>query len=164
MDMLIRMSLVLAFVAALSAGAPVSAAQETPAPVLDVANPSAGDTLLTGETVITGIAYDPGATEGIGIDKVTFFLDATREDGGEILGEATLGTANPMAAPQSRFADAGFTFTLPVVHTGSHQLYVYGLSSVTGVERVVAIPFAVGAGDTPEIEGITPTSSTWLLP
>jgi hypothetical protein len=164
--MLIRISLLVALVAALSVGSlPVSAAQTTAtAPVLDVANPGAGDTLLTGETVIEGVAFDPFASTGVGIDKVTFFLDASREDGGEILGEATLGTTNPLAAPETQFAAAGFTFTLPVVHSGSHQLYVYGHSAVSGMERVVAIPFVVGTADAPEIEGTTPTMSTWLLP
>ena len=164
--MLIRMSLILALIGALSFGAlPASAAQTTSgAPVLDVANPSAGDTLPMGKTVIEGIAYDPGAADGIGIDKVTFFLDATRESGGETLGEATLGATNPLAPADTQFTHAGFTFTMPVVHSGSHQLYVYGRSTVTGMERVVAIPFVIDKADAPEIEGITPSTSTWVLP
>jgi hypothetical protein len=164
--MLIRVSLILTLVVALGVGVlPASAAQTNEsAPVLDVANPNAGDTLLTGKTIIQGVAYDPIASTGIGVDRVAFFLDASREDGGEILGEATLGTTNPLAASETQFADAGFTFTLPVVHSGNHQLYVYGHSEVTGMERVVAIPFVVGTADSPDIEGLTPAMSTWVLP
>jgi hypothetical protein len=164
--MFTRFACAAVLVASLSVGAlPVAAAQTTPeAPVLDVANPSAGDTLLVGKTVIEGIAFDPGATQGAGIDKVTFFLDASREQGGEVLGDATLGTPNPLAAPDAQFATAGFTFTMPVVHMGSHQLYVYGHSTVTGKERVVAIPFVVGQTDAPKIEEVTPASTTWVLP
>jgi len=164
--MLTRMALAAVLVASLSLGAlPAAAAQTTPqTPVLDVANPGAGDTLLVGKTVIEGIAFDPGATQGVGIDRVTFFLDASREDGGEVLGDASLGTPNPLATPDAQFATAGFTFTMPVLHMGSHQLYVYGHSTVTGMERVVAIPFVVGQTDAPQIEEVIPATTTWVLP
>ena len=70
--MLTRICLILALVAVLGVGAiPASAAQTEPAaPILDVANPIAGDTLLAAKTVIECIAFYEGATRGVRVAKV----------------------------------------------------------------------------------------------
>jgi hypothetical protein len=53
---------------------------------------------------------------------------------------------------------------MPVIHTGNHRLYIYGHSAVTGIGRVVAIPFIVSAAEAPESEGVTPIITSWVLP
>jgi hypothetical protein len=67
-------------------------------------------------------------------------------------------------SPGRNFARAGFSFMMPVIHTGNHRLYIYGHSAVTGIGRVVAIPFIVSAAEAPESEGVTPIITSWVLP
>ena len=73
------------------AGATAAAAVTAPmmstsaVPFLQLANPSAGDVLPTGDIIITGSAYDPAAMSGAGIDRVELFLDP-RENGGLFIG------------------------------------------------------------------------------
>src|SRR5262249_18049266 len=61
------------------------------APVLQLANPASGAVLPIGDVVIEGLAYDPAATDGTGIDRVELFLES-RDNGGLSLGSAVPGT------------------------------------------------------------------------
>src|SRR5215471_6785695 len=59
-------------------------------PVLQLGNPNPGDFLSLGDYEVSGIAYDPSAKQGSGIDRVEFFL-GLRENGGLSLGNTTVG-------------------------------------------------------------------------
>jgi hypothetical protein len=111
---------------------------------LDVANPSAGSTVLAGAYSLEGVAYDKTAKEGAGIDRVDVFLDS-RDDGGLRLGSALLGMNNPSATPGSQWATAGFRMVidLPSNQKGLHTLSFYAHSSVTGSETLVEIPVTI---------------------
>lgn len=117
-----------------------------PGPYVAVANPTPGDTLAVGGLDIAGKAFDPSASadQGSGIDRVQVFL-GDRDRGGLHLGDARLGLPNSAAAPGSQFAYAGWdvVVTLP---SGSHTLFVYARSFVTGKESSIQIPVKVGTG------------------
>jgi len=121
--------------AAASAAAPVMAAGA--APFLQLANPSAGALLPTGDIVITGSASDPAAMSGAGIDRVELFLDP-RENGGLFLGSVD---------PSGK--DFKVVAAVPNSANGGHTLTVYARSSVTGREAVQQVPVFVGEGPTP---------------
>jgi hypothetical protein len=108
------------------------------APVLSLANPSAGDVLATGDVIIEGTAFDPSATQGSGVDRVELFLDS-RDSGGMSLGSGT--------------PDANHTFTIkvsvPSNASGGRTFYAYAESSVTGQEAVASVPVFVGVAPTP---------------
>jgi hypothetical protein len=93
-----------------------------------------------------GKAFDPSATtdQGTGIDHVQIFLD-DRDRGGLHLADARLGLPNPAAASDSQFALAGWEATVNLPG-GSHTLFVYARSSVTGKESAIQIPVRVGGG------------------
>lgn len=138
-------SLVLVAVLGMSAAAAASADSQAPeGPTLVVANPNPGDMLTPGALVIEGVAFDGSATSGVGIDRVSVFLD-NRDTGGEHLGDATLGSQSMMPTP-AQFATSGWVLTTPVLKgTGeSHNLYVYARSAVTGQETVSEIPIFIG--------------------
>lgn len=113
-------------------------------PYVAVNNPSPGDVLSVGGLSIKGKAFDPAASidQASGIDRVQVFLE-DRDRGGQYLGDARLGGINPAAEPGSQFALAGWDIvvTLP---SGSHILFIYARSSVTGKESTVTIPVRVG--------------------
>jgi len=104
---------------------------------VQLANPSAGDLLPTGDIIITGSAYDPTATSGIGIDRVELFLDP-RENGGLFLGSVD---------PTDKIFK--ITAAVPSSANGGHTLTVYAHSSVTGQEAVQQIPVFVNEAPTP---------------
>ena len=115
-------------------------------PYIAVNNPSPGDFLAVGGLDIQGKAFDPAASidQASGIDRVQVFLE-DRDRGGLYLGDARLGGTNPAAEPGTQFALAGWDIvvTLP---SGSHILFIYARSSVTGKESIVSIPIKVGRG------------------
>jgi hypothetical protein len=81
-----------------------------------------------------GLAFDRGATGGSGVDRVSVFLD-DRDSGGQHLSDATLGQPTP----------TGFSATIDLSKlTGSHTLFIYARSSVTGKETVVNVPVSIG--------------------
>ena len=53
-------------------------------PLLQLANPNAGDVLGTGALVVSGVAFDPTSAQGQGVDRVELFLDS-RDNGGIFL-------------------------------------------------------------------------------
>jgi hypothetical protein len=142
-----------------STTAPVTTVAMSGAPVLQVANPSSGDTLLLGDYIISGLAYAPGqsSSQGVGVDRVEFFL-GDRNAGGLFLGSAVPGQSAELNAAQgSLLAMGGFVtkVTVPSQIKGGTTFFAYATNAVTGQETVVSVPVFVGAGPTP-----TPRPST----
>jgi hypothetical protein len=108
-----------------SAGPPSS-----PTPYLEAANPHPNDSIPAGLDM-QGIAYEPLATEGSGVNRVQVFLE-DRDQGGTFLGEAALG--GPITNGWH------IVVNLPL---GPHILFVYARSAVTGTEAVLSIPIQV---------------------
>ena len=109
--------------------------QPGPSLVLSVGNPQPGDLLPRGKYVMQGLAFDRAATAGTGIDRVSVFVD-DRDAGGQLVGDAVLGQPNA----------TGFTVTADLSRmSGSHTLFVYARSSVSGHETVVSFPVIVGS-------------------
>jgi hypothetical protein len=88
------------------------------APVLQLANPSSGNVLLTGDLFIDGVAYDPGATDGADIDRVDVFMDS-RDSGGLLLGSGEPGDTGASSA-------RAFHIKIDVPHNanGRHDVFV----------------------------------------
>jgi hypothetical protein len=121
-------------------------------PLLVLSNPSAGDLLNAGTVIVEGVAYDPAATTGSGVDKVDLYL-GDRDAGGLFLGSATPGASmNPLVTEAgSRLAQAGFSIRadVPGNISGGHTLFAYAHSSVTGKDAIVWIPVNVGTPPSP---------------
>jgi hypothetical protein len=82
-----------------------------------------------------GVAFDRAASSGTGVDRVSVFVD-DRDAGGQLVGDATLGKPG----------DTGFTVTADLSRmAGSHTLFVYARSSVSGRETVVKFPIVIGS-------------------
>ena len=145
-----------------AAGALATAVPCTIAPAgiqIILENPSPGDTINTGvQLVINGIAYDPAADTGAGISSVVIYL-GDRAAGGTSLGTAILGQPNPLAAPGSQFATAGFRLTTPALPSGSgaRTIFVYARSLVTNNEGVLQVPVFLNSAPTPT-KGQAPTA------
>ena len=121
-----------------SAFQPLPAGAAPVAPVLSLGNPNAGDVLQTGDLIIEGVAYDPSAMEGVGVDRVDLFLDS-RDSGGLPLGSAVPADNRTFHAK----------VTVPSTANGGHTFVAYAHSSVTGQETVVSVPIFVGVAPTP---------------
>jgi hypothetical protein len=110
-------------------------------PVLRLDNPKAGDVLVVGHTVLNGVAFDPAATSGSGVDNVSCFANP-RDQGGVFLGGGSPGTGSSPDA-----------FSIEVnVNTnqnGATTLACYAHSSLTGQEASVTVPIFLGVGPTP---------------
>jgi hypothetical protein len=117
-----------------------------PGPYVAVSNPVPGDNLAVGGLAMQGKAFEPSATpdQGSGIDHVQIFLE-DRDRGGLHLADARLGLPNPAAAPGSQFALAGWDATVNLPG-GSHTLFIYARSWVTGKETAIQVPVRVGGG------------------
>ena len=103
--------------------------------MLNVANPQPNDLLPRGRYVMQGQAFDRAATSGTGVDRVSVFVD-DRDAGGQHLADANLG--QPTAT--------GFTVSADFSRvSGTHALFVYARSSVTGKETVVNFPVSIGS-------------------
>jgi hypothetical protein len=142
----------------LPASTALAQSQAQAGPTLIVENPNPGAMLTLGKLEMQGMAFDPAATTGSGVDRVSVFLD-NRDEGGIFLGDATL------AAP----ATVDWTLLTPVLKgTGDgHSLFVYARSAVTGDETVVKIPVTIGdtvhasgGGSGISIPGETPSVPT----
>jgi hypothetical protein len=108
------------------------------APFLQLANPSAGDLLPSGDLFIDGVAYDLSSTSGAGIDRVELFLDS-RDNGGLLIGSGV---------PAS---DRSFHIKAKIagISNGGHNFVVYARSSLTGQESVASVPVFIGVAPTP---------------
>jgi hypothetical protein len=145
-SLIVRIGFSLVVVAALGLTAmPAVAKQVADGPTLVVANPSPGNMVTPGSLIMEGVAFDPSATQGVGVDRVSVFLE-NRDTGGEHLGDATLGLPNTMTTEPAQFGSAGWALTTPALKGlgDGYTLFVYARSGVTGAETVMQIPITVG--------------------
>ena len=122
--------------------APIVAVQPVGGPVLLLGNPSSGDVVSHGDYLVSGLAFDPAASDGSGISRVDFFLD-NRDFGGQFLGSAIPGVSIP-AHP--RFFSGRITFPTDV--SGAHQFNAYALPRASNMATVVSVPIFVGTPPT----------------
>ena len=97
---------------------------------------------------IIGYALDRNATlnqgsQGSGIDHVSVYVDAERDNGGMFLGDADLAFSDqaPATTYGQQFIGSGWrlTFKPTSLHSGSHTLFVYAHSVVTGKEALETV-------------------------
>jgi hypothetical protein len=123
-------------------------------PIVAIEQPANGDTLKTKPEIYTimGYALDKNAapnqgSQGTGIDSVQVYVDAEKDNGGTLLGDATLAyeDATAAAAYGSQFQSSGWRldFKPTNLHAGSHTLFVYAHSVVTNKENLATTGFAV---------------------
>src|SRR4051812_41291808 len=67
-----------------------TAAADCSAIHFELANPTPATRVEPGKYVVSGVAMDRRASQGLGIDRVDFFLD-NRDEGGTLLGSAVPG-------------------------------------------------------------------------
>lgn len=124
----------------------------TPWPVLEIASPSPGAVVSTGDFVVVGTAFDPAATSGSGISHVDLFL-GDREQGGLFIGSAIPGEdALQGLTPGSQAAASSFSVTVTMPTTlmgGSRDFHAYAYSSLTGKATDVSMPVYIGLAPTP---------------
>src|SRR5258707_8161482 len=89
------------------------------------------------------IAAANEGSQGTGTDPVSVYVDRERESGGTFLGDADLAFSDAAAtsAYGSQFNSAGWrlTFKPTNLHAGSHTLFVYAHSVVTGKEDLETV-------------------------
>jgi hypothetical protein len=116
-------------------------------PVLSLANPNAGDFLGPGGLIISGLAFDPAATSGSGVERVDLFL-GERDQGGLFLGSAVPGSAG--GDPRAFSVEVSIPSTL----NRGVDFAAYAISSVTDHQTAISFPIFVG---TPAKTSATPT-------
>ena len=100
--------------------------------MLDIANPSAGDSVHVGATMIKGTAFDLDAPDATGgIDRIQVMLDS-REQGGILVGQAAT-DGNTWST----------TINIPPKMLGSHTLWFYAHSTITDQEMAASVPIMV---------------------
>ncbi|GAC1320986.1 MAG: hypothetical protein NVSMB2_17340 [Chloroflexota bacterium] len=114
-----------------SSASPAPAPAPLNAPFLDVANPHPNESVPASFNM-SGMAYDPLAESGTGIDQILVFVE-DRDAGGINVGAATLFDPVLVNGWSARV-------TLPL---GPHTLFVYAHSAITGRETVISIPVRV---------------------
>ena len=132
--------------------APVAAAPTVSGgapPVLVIEQPTPGENIGTRNTFqLIGYALDRNASanqgsQGTGIDRVSVFVDAERDNGGTFVGDADLAFSDQAAQARfgAQFANAGWrlTFKPTSLHKGSHEFFIYAHSVVTGKEDLETI-------------------------
>ena len=121
-------------------------------PVLEIASPSPGAVVSTGDFVVVGSAFDPAATSGSGISHVDLFL-GDRDQGGLFLGSAIPGqNALQGLTPGSETATNSFSVTVEMPTTlmgGSRDFHAYAYSTLTGKTTDVSMPVYIGLAPTP---------------
>jgi hypothetical protein len=110
---------------------PPAVAELAPPPRLQIMWPNPGATISAGQ-LLQGVASDPIATIGSGIDTVQIFLEPGRDAGGRLLGTAT----------PARLGAEAFSLTLRLSR-GAHTLDIHAHSSLTGRETVLLLPVKV---------------------
>jgi hypothetical protein len=98
---------------------------------------------------IKGYAFDPNASGDYGIDHVDVYMDEMRGTGGStLIGRASLGQDSPEAGAKfgSKFEMAGYQldFKPTNFNVGSHHIYTYAVSALTGKETVAVTGFSIG--------------------
>jgi hypothetical protein len=130
---------------ALASGLAVTALPAAAHPTVEVGNPQPYDRVIPGSLVMHGVAYDHDARQGTGVDQVSIFI-CPRGEGGQYLGEASLGMPSNMPTPAAQFASAGWVFKTPALKGAADErtLCVFARSSVTGTETLVRVPITIG--------------------
>jgi hypothetical protein len=126
------------------------------APIVVIEKPTSGETINThsngGLYQAIGYALDRNAavnqgSQGTGIDHVSVYLDAERDNGGAFVGDAELAYSDQAAvtAYGQQFISAGWrlTFKPTTIHAGSHTLFVYAHSVVTNKETFETVGFNI---------------------
>jgi hypothetical protein len=118
-------------------------------PVLVIEQPTAGLNIPTKNPYqMIGYALDRNASptqgsQGSGIDRVSVYADAERDNNGQFLGNADLAFSDQAAqsAYGPQFANSGWrlTFKPTNLHAGAHPLFVYAHSVVTGKEALETV-------------------------
>ena len=142
--------------AAPSAAPPAAAAPTVSGgapPVLVIEKPAAGDNIGTRTTFeLMGYALDQNATinqgsQGSGIDRVSVYVDAERENGGTFVGDADLAFSDQAAQAKygAQFTSSGWrlTFKPTTLHKGAHTFFIYAHSVVTGKEDLETVGFNI---------------------
>jgi hypothetical protein len=133
------------------AAAPVPSTAAAPVNVL--LSPR-GTTIARGQDRVTikGYALDPAATTDIGIDHVEIYLDELRgRSDAKFIGLADLGhNQSPEAASAYglQFLQSGYQIdltNLSKLDPGSHHIYSYAKSSITGQETIDTAGFNIGS-------------------
>jgi hypothetical protein len=125
---------------------------------LSVANPSPGDQEVPHSLVMSGSALDFTATSGTGISQIQAFL-GNRDTGGAFIGEWTPTTF--VVGPPGSWS---LTAEMPANAIGGQQVFVYGMSSVSGQEAVVSVPFAFGSVPTDEVSDVAQSFCPEVMP
>jgi len=106
-------------------------------PVLDLFNPSPGDLVLPGSYMISGLAIDPMASDGSGIDEVAIYL-GPRDQGG-----VELGSVAPSGGQRQQ--DFSLSVDLPTAAPGTEQqLVAYAHSMLTDKVTEISLPIVMG--------------------
>jgi hypothetical protein len=109
-------------------------------PVVDLFNPTAGDLVLPGKYTISGVAIDPLAQDGSGIDQVTFYL-GPRDQGGIALGSVT-------PSGGQRQDDFSVSVEFPTADPGTQQqLVTYAHSQLSDKTTQLSLPIVIGRND-----------------
>jgi hypothetical protein len=122
--------------------------------VINIQKPAGAEKIFTdtADYAITGYALDTAATiqqgsQGTGINRVSLYMDAEKENGGTFLGDAELAISNTEAQQKygSQFAASGWTLTFHPTqfHEKNHTLFVYAHSVVSGKEDFVTVNFDI---------------------
>jgi plastocyanin len=134
---------------------PIAATPANCAIQLSVANPNPGNQEIPRSLVMSGTARDGTATSGTGISQVQAFL-GSRDTGGTIIGTAST------SAPAGAWS---LTASIPPNISGGQQMFVYGMSSVSGQEAVVSIPIVVSeAQPTPTVPDVAQSFCPAIMP
>jgi hypothetical protein len=106
-------------------------------PVLDLFNPSPGDVVVAGEYIVSGVALDPLASEGSGIDQVSVYL-GPREQGGTQLGSIT-------PSGGQRQESFSLSVDLPNADPGTErQLVAYAHTASGDKTTEISVPIVIG--------------------
>ena len=125
----------------------------TALPVVAIEKPKDSEQVLTrNDYEIVGYALDRNAAPnqgvaGSGVDRVQVYIGAERDNGGTLLGEATLGFSDstPVGQYGGQFGSAGWrlTFKPTQFHASTYLLFAYARSAVSSKEDVVSRFFAI---------------------
>jgi hypothetical protein len=142
-----------------SAAAPSAPAAAAPTvsggafPILVITSPTSGQSIGTKNPfTMSGYALDTNAaptqgSQGTGIDRVSAYMDKERDNGGTFIGDADLAFSNQAAQSKygAQFGNAGWRLTLKPTnfHSGSHTVFIYAHSVVTGKEDLETVGISI---------------------
>jgi Bacterial Ig domain len=139
-----------------AAAAPIPVVSGGALPIVAIEKPASGENVKTANPyTLMGYALDRNAaisqgSQGTGIDSVSIYVDAEKENGGAFLADADLAFSDDVAqaAYGTQFANSGWraTFKPTTLRAGSHTLFVYAHSVVTGKETFQTVGFSIVEG------------------